>query len=80
MQLEIIDPRMVPRISMSFGNVNEAYKFCSRCTYEFGFLLKKYKERKNRKWLNYSMEGKSGERVAGNPSKTHSKLLQVLES
>jgi hypothetical protein len=29
-QPESIDPRMVPRIGMTFGNVNEAYNFYGR--------------------------------------------------
>jgi hypothetical protein len=42
--------------------VDEAYKFYSRYAYEVGFPLKKYRERKNCKWLNCSMEGKSAVR------------------
>jgi hypothetical protein len=43
---------MVPRIGMTFGNVDEAYNFYSRYAYDVGFPLKKYRERKNCKWLN----------------------------
>ena len=49
------------------SNVDEAYNFYSQYAYEVGFPLKKYRERKNSKWLNCSMEGKNAERVAGNP-------------
>jgi len=52
---------------MTFGNVDEAYNFYSRYTYEVGFPLKKYRERKNCKWLNCSMEGRNTERLASNP-------------
>ena len=52
---------------MTFSNVDEAYKFYSRYAYEVGFPLKRYRERKNCKWLNCSMEGKRAERGYGNP-------------
>ena len=52
---------------MTFGNVDEAYNFYSRYAYEVGFPLKKYRERKNCKWLNCSMEGRNTERLASNP-------------
>jgi hypothetical protein len=58
---------MVPRIGMTFGNVDEAYSFYSRYTYEVGFPLKKYRERKNYKWLKCSMKGRNTERSASNP-------------
>jgi hypothetical protein len=62
-----IDPSMVPRIGMTFGNVDEAYTFYSHYAYEVGFPLKKYRERKNCEWLNYSMEGRNTERSGSNP-------------
>jgi hypothetical protein len=46
---------------MTFCNVDEAYNFYSQYAYEVGFPLKKYRERKNCKWLNCSMEGKNVE-------------------
>jgi hypothetical protein len=46
---------------MTFTNVDEAYQFYSRCAYEVGSPLKRYRERKNCKWLNCSMEGKRAE-------------------
>jgi hypothetical protein len=52
---------------MTFSNVDEAYQFYSRYAYEVGFPLKRYRERKNCKWLNCSMEGKRAERGYGNP-------------
>jgi hypothetical protein len=58
---------MVPRTGMTFENVDEAYNFYSRYTYEVGFPLKKYRERKNCKWLNCSMEGINTERLSSNP-------------
>jgi hypothetical protein len=63
---------------MTFTNVDEAYKFYSRYAYEVGFPLKRYRERKNCKWLNCSMEGKRAERGYGNPKvrNTSSKRTQ----
>jgi hypothetical protein len=58
---------MVPRIGITFGNVDQTYSFYSRYAYEVGFPLKKYRERKNCKWLNCSMEGRNTERLASNP-------------
>jgi hypothetical protein len=54
------------------------YKFYSRYAYEIGFPLKKYRERKNCKWLNCSMEGKSAVRGISNPKirNTSSKRTQ----
>ena len=62
-----IDPRLVPKVGMTFSGVDEAYKFYSRYAYEVGFPLKRYRERKNCKWLNCSMEGKRAERGNGTP-------------
>jgi hypothetical protein len=62
-----INSRLVPKVDMTFGGVDEAYQFYSRYAYEVGFPLKKYREQKNCKWLNGSMEGKSAERGATNP-------------
>ena len=66
-QPDNIDIRLIPKVGMTFSNVDEAYNFYSQYAYEVGFPLKKYRERKNCKWLNCSMEGKNAERVAGNP-------------
>jgi hypothetical protein len=52
---------------MTFSNVDEAYQYYSRYAYEVGFPLKIYRERKNCKWLNCLMEGKSVERGSRNP-------------
>ena len=65
-QPDNIDIRLIPKVGMTFSNVDEAYNFYSQYAYEVGFPLKKYRERKNCKWLNCSMEGKNAERVAGN--------------
>ena len=62
-----IDIRLIPKVGMTFSNMDEACNFYSQYAYEVGFPLKKYRERKNCKWLNCSMEGKNAERVAGNP-------------
>ena len=35
-----IDPRLVPKVGMTFSGVDEAYKFYSRYAYEVGFPLK----------------------------------------
>jgi hypothetical protein len=63
---------------MTFTNVDEAYQFYSRYAYEVGFPLKRYRERKNCKWLNCSMEGKRAKRGSGNPKvrNTSSKRTQ----
>jgi hypothetical protein len=66
-QPDNIDIRLIPKVGMTFCNVDEAYNFYSRYAYDVGFPLKKYRERKNCKWLNCSMEGKNAEREAGNP-------------
>jgi hypothetical protein len=66
-QPDNIDRRLIPKVGMTFRNVDEAYNFYSRYAYEGGFPLKKYRERKNCKWLNCSMEGKNAERGVGNP-------------
>ena len=73
-----IDPRLVPKVGMTFSGVDEAYKFYSRYAYEVGFPLKKYRERKNCKWLNCSMEGKRSVRGISNPKvrSTSSKRTQ----
>jgi hypothetical protein len=73
-----IDPRLVPKVGMTFSGVDEPYKFYSRYAYEVGFPLKKYRERKNCKWLNCSMEGKSAIRGIPNPKvrSTSSKRTQ----
>jgi hypothetical protein len=73
-----IDARLVPKVGMTFSGVDEAYQFYSRYSYELGFPLKKYRERKNCKWLNCSMEGKSAERGTANPKvrNTSSKRTQ----
>jgi hypothetical protein len=47
--------------------VDETHNFYSQYAYEVGFLFKKYRELKNCKWLNCSMEGKNTERGVGNP-------------
>jgi hypothetical protein len=65
-----IDPRLVPKVGMTFSGVDEAYPFSSRYAYEGCFPLKKYRERKNCKWLNCSMEGKSAERGGSEPKGT----------
>jgi hypothetical protein len=52
---------------MIFRNVDEAYNFYSHYAYEVGFPLKKYRERKNCKWLNCSMDDRNTERLASNP-------------
>jgi hypothetical protein len=65
-QLENTDLRMVPKVRMAFGNVDEAYSFYSRRAYEVGFPLKKYRERKNYKCLNCSIGGKNALRATGN--------------
>ncbi|WVZ89459.1 hypothetical protein U9M48_035862 [Paspalum notatum var. saurae] len=62
-----IDPRIVPRLGMMFRNVEEAHKFYGRYAMEVGFPVKKYRERKNCKWLNCSMEGKPLVRAVDNP-------------
>ena len=46
-----IDPRLVPKVGMTFSGVDEAYTFYSRYAYEVGFPLKKYRERKNCKCM-----------------------------
>ena len=66
-QLDNIDPRIVPRLGMTFRNVEEAHKFYGRYAMEVGFPVKKYRERKNCKWLNCSMEGKPLVRAVDNP-------------
>ena len=73
-----IDPRLVPKVGMTFSGVDEAYKFYSRYAYEVGFPLKKYRERKNCKWLNCSMEGKGSVRGISSPKvrSTSSKRTQ----
>jgi hypothetical protein len=37
-----IDPRLVPKVGMTFSGVDEAYQFYSRYAYEVGFPLKTY--------------------------------------
>ena len=54
-QPDSIDPRIVPRLGMTFRNVEEAHKFYGQYAMEVGFPVKKYRERKNYKWLNCSM-------------------------
>jgi hypothetical protein len=73
-----IDPRLVCKVGMAFNCVDEAYQFYSRYAYEVGFPLKKYRERKNCKWLNCSMEEKSAVRGISNPKvrNTSSKRTQ----
>jgi hypothetical protein len=66
-QPDNIDIRLIPKVGMTFCNVDEAYNFYSQYEYEVGFPLKKYRERKNCKWLNCLMEGKNVERGVGNP-------------
>jgi hypothetical protein len=39
-QSNSIDPILVHSVGMTFRNVDEAYKFYSRCAYEVGFPLK----------------------------------------
>jgi hypothetical protein len=56
---------LIPKVGMTFSSMDEAYKFHIRYGYEVGFLLKKYRERKNYKWLNCSMERKNADRVGG---------------
>jgi hypothetical protein len=77
-QVATIDPTLVPKFGMTFRGVDEAYQFYSRYAYEVGFSLNKYRERKNCKLLNCSMEGKSAERGAANPKvhNTSSKRTQ----
>jgi hypothetical protein len=77
-QEDTIDLRLVPKVGMTFSGVDEAYKFYSRYAYEVGFPLKKYRERKNCKWLNCSMEDKSAVRGISNPKvrNTSSKWTQ----
>jgi len=60
---------------MTFNNVDEANNFYRRYAYAVGFPLKKYREEKNCKWLNCSMEGRCAERSVDNPKvrKTSSK-------
>jgi hypothetical protein len=62
-----IDPSLIPKVGMTFSGMDEAYQFYSRYAYEVGFPLKKYRERKNCKWLNCSMEGKSAVRGISKP-------------
>jgi hypothetical protein len=66
-QPDNIDIRLIPKVGMTFCNVDKAYNFYSRYTYEVGFPLKKYREQKFCKWLNCSMEGKNAEMGVGNP-------------
>jgi hypothetical protein len=63
---------------MTFTNVDKTYQFYSRYAYEVGFPLKRYRERKNCKWLNCSIEGKRAGRGSGNPKvrNTSSKRTQ----
>jgi hypothetical protein len=51
-----IDIRLIPKVGMTFSNVDEAYNFYSQYAYEVGFPLKKYREWKNCKWLNDAKE------------------------
>jgi hypothetical protein len=77
-----LDSRLVPKVGMTFSGVDEAYQFYSRYAYEVGFPLKKYRERKNCKWLNCLMEGKSAVRGISNPKvrNTSSKRTQCKAS
>ncbi|WVZ75685.1 hypothetical protein U9M48_023720, partial [Paspalum notatum var. saurae] len=63
-----IDHRIVPRLGMMFRSVEEAHKFYGRYAMEVGFPVKKYRERKNCKWLNCSIEGKPPVRAVDNPN------------
>ncbi|WVZ93382.1 hypothetical protein U9M48_039365 [Paspalum notatum var. saurae] len=64
---------------MTFRSMEEAHKFYGRYAMEVGFPVKKYRERKNCKWLNCSMEGKPPVRAVDNPkvcSNTSSKRTE----
>jgi len=67
LQPDTIDARIVPRVGMTFPSVDDAYNFYCKYAYEVGFPLKRYRERRNCKWLNCSMEGKCAPRSADNP-------------
>ena len=43
-QPDNIDIRLIPKVDMTFSNVDEAYNFYSQYAYEVGFPLKKYRE------------------------------------
>jgi hypothetical protein len=46
-QPDNIDIRLIPKVGMTFSNVDEAYNFYSQYAYKVGFPLKKYREKKN---------------------------------
>ncbi|WVZ76157.1 hypothetical protein U9M48_024155 [Paspalum notatum var. saurae] len=64
---DTIDPSLVPAMGTVFSSVDEAHKFYLRYAYEVGFPRKRYRGRKNCKWLNCSMEGKCAQRAVDNP-------------
>jgi hypothetical protein len=67
LQPKNIDPNIVPKVGMTFKDVDDAYKFYKRYAYEVGFPLKKYREKTFSKWINCSREGKSAPKPNDTP-------------
>jgi hypothetical protein len=52
---------------MTFRDIDDAYKFYKIYAYEVAFLVKRYREKTNCKWLNCLWEGRCAIRKDSNP-------------